>query len=358
MYTRHSRAKITESLVSTTALCLCSLVQAQTAAPPQTFLVHGTARTCSAITQLDSALATDSQQFFEGWNEKDYADAVAWSQACANYGWHIPGRPRIPLLQTQHDRALGPAPDPNPPVQAAVAPAAPAVPSTAAGSQQPPPVQAVVAAPAQEGASVASGVALAAPTTQIAALGAAGAAAIAAPSAATTVVPTAGPGAPTAAVATLAPGAPTAVVPTVAPSRTDTAPETLGDGLLTDESFDKHFHQEAVWVAQRAHLDIGVDSGPSAWPIGGTPTQITNRLTADKIVLFCSRKSNSGEIDNRPLLWDWRRCESEEASAYNRLVAGNEFPSAGRGIVLGCAGVDSYIYLERCVESMAEETRP
>jgi len=356
MYTRHPRTKIAESLVSTAALCLCSQVQAQTAAPPQTFLVHGTTRTCSAITQLDSALASDSQQFFEGWSEKDYGDAIAWSQACANYGWHIPGRLRVPLLQAQHDRALGPPPTPNPPVQAA-APATPAVPSTAGATAVPEgtgramaaatsaPVQAAAAAPAQEVASVVSGVALAAPTTQIAALGATPAAAPA-PAAPAPAAPNA-----------QTPGAPM-VVSTAAPSSKDAAPETFGDGLLTDEYFDKHFHQEAVWVAQRAHLDIGADSGPSGWPSGGTPTQITNRLTADKIVLFCSRKSNSGEIENRPLLWDWRRCESEEASAYNRLVAGNEFPTAGRGIVLGCAGVDSYIYLERCVETMAEETRP
>jgi hypothetical protein len=155
-----------------------------------------------------------------------------------------------------------------------------------------------------------------------------------------------------------APIAAAAVVPAAA-QRTEITPEPLGHGLLTDDYLDKHFHQEAVWVAQKAHLDIGVDGGPSGWSSSGTPTQMTNRLIADKIVLFCARKSNSGaDTDNRPLLWDWRRCESEEASAYNRLVAGNEFPAAGRGIVLGCAGVDSYIYLERCVASMAEEVRP
>jgi hypothetical protein len=28
-------------------------------------------------------------------------------QVCSENGWHIAGRPRIPLLQAQHDRALG-----------------------------------------------------------------------------------------------------------------------------------------------------------------------------------------------------------------------------------------------------------
>jgi len=59
--------------------------------------------------QLDSALLTESPQFFSGWTENDYTDAVAWSQACAGYGWQVPWRPRIPLLQAQHDKALRPA---------------------------------------------------------------------------------------------------------------------------------------------------------------------------------------------------------------------------------------------------------
>jgi hypothetical protein len=79
-----------------------------------------------------------------------------------------------------------------------------------------------------------------------------------------------------------------------------------------------------------------------------------NRLTADRIVLYCARKTNSGESGKRPLLWDLRWCEAEEASAYNRLVSGNEFPTAGRAVVLGCAGVDSYVYLERCMATLTE----
>src|SRR5882762_5218208 len=118
----------------------------QTDAQTQTFIIHGTPQTCGAITQLDSALLADSQQFFAGWTESDYADAVAWSQACSDYGWQIPWRPRIPLLQAQHERALKPAQTqavsstatagapPNPPSQAVIAPPAA-------------PIQSAVAAP-------------------------------------------------------------------------------------------------------------------------------------------------------------------------------------------------------------------
>jgi hypothetical protein len=123
----------------------------------------------------------------------------------------------------------------------------------------------------------------------------------------------------------------------------------LGENFLKD-----HFHQESLWVANKANLDIGDDRAPSSWSSGGIPAQMKNRLTADRIVLYCARKTNSGDAGKRPLLWDLRWCEAEEASAYNRLVSGNEFPTAGRGIVLGCAGVDSYVHLERCMETLTE----
>jgi hypothetical protein len=126
------------------------------------------------------------------------------------------------------------------------------------------------------------------------------------------------------------------------------------DSLLTDNYYKEHFHQESLWVANRANLDIGEDRAPSSWSSNGIPAQMKNRLTADRIVLYCIRKTNSGESGKRPLLWDLRWCEAEEASAYNRLVSGNEFPTAGRAIVLGCAGVDSYIYLERCMATLTE----
>jgi hypothetical protein len=104
-------------------------------------------------------------------------------------------------------------------------------------------------------------------------------------------------------------------------------------------------------------LDIGADRGPSNWPNGGTSAQLKNRLTADRIVIYCARKANSGESNDRPLLWDLRWCEAEESAAYNRLVAGNEFPTAGRDVVLGCARVDSYIYLERCIQTLSETAK-
>ncbi|MGO9512702.1 MAG: hypothetical protein ACLP2F_03540 [Steroidobacteraceae bacterium] len=125
-----------------------------------------------------------------------------------------------------------------------------------------------------------------------------------------------------------------------------------GDSLLTDDYVKKHFHQESLWVANKANLDIGDDRGPSSWPSNEASAQMKNRITADRIVLYCTRKTDSGESHNRPLLWDLRWCEAEEAAAYNRLVSENEFPAAGRGIILGCANVDSYVYLERCMETL------
>jgi hypothetical protein len=133
-----------------------------------------------------------------------------------------------------------------------------------------------------------------------------------------------------------------------------TASDGDEDSLLTDTYFKEHFHQESLWVAGKAHLEIGDDRTPSSWSSSGMPAQMKNRLTADRIVLYCAKKTNSGESGKRPLLWDLRWCEAEEAAAYNRLVSGNEFPTAGRGVVLGCAGVDSYIYLERCLATLTE----
>jgi hypothetical protein len=137
------------------------------------------------------------------------------------------------------------------------------------------------------------------------------------------------------------------------------------ESVVTGEYFKTHFHRESLWVANRAHLDIGEDGGPPSWPTAGSSAQLKNRLTADKIVLYCARKTNASESssrkptdpNNQPLMWDWRWCEAEEAAAYNRLVSGNEFPSAGRGVVLGCAGSDSYIYTERCMQTLTESAR-
>ena len=383
VHTRHTRANITPTLAGAVLLCLCAQARGQDGAQTQTFVIHGTPRTCTAITQLDSALLADSPQFFAGWTESDYAEAVAWSQACAQYGWQVPWRPRIPLLTSQHDRALKSAQTqtvssmatagtlPNPSAQSPTAPpvAAPdqAEPSAAAGSAlQGPPVQAAIAAPVQS-------VPNAAPAQVVPTVATMATVATVLPSAAvqTVVAP------PTQAVASAATAqavpiaATDNVVPTIAappqavpiaaagsalPSRVQDhmASDGQEDSVLADNYFKEHFHQESLWVAGKANLDIGDDRAPSAWSSSGKPAQMKNRLTADRIVLYCSKKTNSGESGKRPLLWDLRWCEAEEASAYNRLVSGNEFPTAGRAVVLGCAGVDSYVYLERCMATLTE----
>ena len=111
MRVRHSSANVSPALVAFLALsCNSPTIRGQVAPPAPLFVVHGTARNCSSITQLDSALSNNYQAFFAGWSEQDYRDAIAWSQACADFGWHVPGRPRVPLLQAQHDKALGAVP--------------------------------------------------------------------------------------------------------------------------------------------------------------------------------------------------------------------------------------------------------
>ena len=377
MHARNTSANITPALAGAVLLCLCSQVRGQAGAQTQTFVIHGTPKTCSAITQLDSALLTESPQFFSGWTENDYTDAVAWSQACAGYGWQVPWRPRIPLLQAQHDKALRPAQTQtvsstaaagaptSPPVQAAMAApqaaiAAPqdtiatpaqAVPSAATGSvPSSAPVQAPVSAPDQTEPSTAAGSASPSPVVQ--AVFAAPAQAV--PSGATASVP---PSAPVqAAIAAPAQAVPIVATGSALPSRVRDHMVSDGqeDSFLTDSYFKEHFHRESLWVANKANLDIGDDRASSNWSSNGIPAQMKNQLTADRIVLYCARKTNSGESGKRPLLWDLRWCEAEEASAYNRLVSGNEFPTAGRAVVLGCAGVDSYVYLERCMATLTE----
>jgi len=365
VHAHHPSANITQALVTAVALCFCAqVIRGQVGAQTQTFVIHGTPKTCSEITQLDSALSADYQQFFAGWTEKDYVDAVAWSQACSEYGWHVQGRPRIPLLQAQHDRVPGSAQTqivsstatggvlPSPPVQAAIAAPVEAVASPATGSALPnPPVQAPIAAPPEAVASAATGSALPSPPVQ---------AAIAAPAEAVASAATGSalPNPPIqSAIAALAQAVPSTAKGTAPPIphvRRHTASDGDEDSLLADNFFKEHFHQESLWVANKANLDIGDDREPSSWSSSGMPAQMKNRLTADRIVLYCARKTDSGESGKRPLLWDLRWCEAEEASAYNRLVSGNEFPTAGRGVILGCAGVDSYVYLERCMETLTE----
>jgi L,D-transpeptidase ErfK/SrfK len=107
---RHPSANVTQALAAALSLSLSApVVRGQVGGQTPIFVIHGTPKTCGAITQLDSALSSDYQPFFAGWIEKDYADAVAWSEACSEYGWHVPGHPRIARLHAQHDRMLGPS---------------------------------------------------------------------------------------------------------------------------------------------------------------------------------------------------------------------------------------------------------
>ena len=110
LHAHHPSANVSQALAAALSLCLSTpVVRAQVGRQAPIFVIHGTPKTCSAITQLDNALSSNYQPFFAGWIEKDYADAVAWSEACSGYGWHVPGHARIPLLRAQHDRVLGPA---------------------------------------------------------------------------------------------------------------------------------------------------------------------------------------------------------------------------------------------------------
>jgi hypothetical protein len=217
---------LTPIIASALTLCLAQM-GTQATAQPRTFTVHGGRKTCSDITQLDSVLTSGDRAYFADWTERDYSDALAWSEACKDYGWHIPGKPRASLLQAQHDRVM-------------------------------PPI------PASANLAVAT-------------------------------------------------------------------PAPVADPLLSDDYYNAHFHEESVWVAAQAHLDIGRDSGPTTWVNDGSAAQLKNRLTADKIVMFCAHRASNGATDVRPLLWDWRHCEALEAAAYKRLVTDNEFPTAGRG---------------------------
>ncbi len=281
---------------------------------PQTlYKIHGTARTCSMISELDSALSVNFQAFFAGWTPADYADALNWARACAAWGWHVLGHPRIELLQSQRDRALGTA-------RAdlgtrAVSGSARADLGTTAVSG----TARSVATTAAFGAAKAEGAASATPPVSVAALAAAPPPAF----------PAAG-------------GAP-------AVDKRDTTP-------LNEEFFQKHFHEESLWVARRAKLDIGDERPRSSWTDGGTPAQLRNRLTADRIVLYCEKKTDPDEVTQHPLLWDLRHCETEEAAAYDRMVAQNEFPNAGRDIFLQCADANSYVDVEHCM-TMALQSR-
>src|ERR1700722_12261576 len=118
MRVRHPSANLSPALIACRPALIASLVlscnsptvRGQVAPPAPLFMVHGTARNCSSITQLDSALSSNYQAFFAGWSEQDYRDAIAWSQACANFGWHVPGRPRVLVYLHEHDKTRGATP--------------------------------------------------------------------------------------------------------------------------------------------------------------------------------------------------------------------------------------------------------
>jgi len=258
------------------------------------YRIHGVPRTCSMISEMDSALSVNFQAFFAEWTSADYADALNWAKACAAWGWHVLGHPRIELLQSQRDRALGAAR-----TQAGMSAAPPVSVSVATSSAAPPVSISVATSNAAPPVSVATSSAVPTPA-----------------------FPAAGGATPV--------------------DKRDTTP-------LNEAFFQKHFHEESLWVARRARLDVGDERPPSSWTDGGTPAQLRSRLTADRIVLYCEKKTDPDAATRQPLLWDLRHCESEEAAAYDRMVAQNEFPNAGRDIFLQCADANSYVDVERCI---------
>jgi lipoprotein-anchoring transpeptidase ErfK/SrfK len=107
----HLSANVVHALAVGIRVCLFTLVaHGEAIGQTPTFIIHGMPERCGDITQLDSALSSDYLSFFAEWTEKDYADAATWAQACSDYGWHIPGRPRLSLLDAQRAKALGHAP--------------------------------------------------------------------------------------------------------------------------------------------------------------------------------------------------------------------------------------------------------
>jgi len=210
-----ARANSMLAIACAVTMCIAQM-GGRAAAQASSFTVHGARKSCSDITQLDSVLTSGERAYFAGWTERDYADALAWSEACKDYGWHIAGKPRVGLLKAQRDKAL------------------------------PPPVSFAGVAPG----------------------------AITPPWVTRAVLPVTG------------------------------AASAQGDPLLSDAYYNAHFHGEAVWVAAQAHLDIGQDRGASNWVSDGTASQLKNRLTADKIVMFCGTGATV-KRSRRPLTSGW-----------------------------------------------------
>lgn len=97
------------------------------------------------------------------------------------------------------------------------------------------------------------------------------------------------------------------------------------------------FWDDIVSVAKAIHLSI-----PAAPGVLGNPAQELNKLIATKIVMYCWEKGDATS----------RACEMQQSAAYNRLIDGNEFPRSTRGVIMACARVDNYLYVEECMAEM------
>lgn len=103
------------------------------------------------------------------------------------------------------------------------------------------------------------------------------------------------------------------------------------------------FWGDVVFVAKIIHLSI-----PAQPSMQGPPGAEMNKLIAQRIVLYCAR---AGHDAGR------HACEMQEGAAYNRLIDGNEFPRATRGMVMACATVDSYLTVEQCLADLVADAR-
>jgi hypothetical protein len=70
------------------------------------FVIRGIEKHCNDITQLDRALSTQYDLYFDGWTRADYDEAIIWSSACAQYGWQSIAKSRVSLLQARETSAL------------------------------------------------------------------------------------------------------------------------------------------------------------------------------------------------------------------------------------------------------------
>jgi hypothetical protein len=85
---------------------IIAVLVAPAAAQERSFVVHGSRNRCSDITQLDSVLTSGDRTYFAGWTERDYADALTWSDACCaglDSNRDLCGSPSIPALAHRLD---------------------------------------------------------------------------------------------------------------------------------------------------------------------------------------------------------------------------------------------------------------